>query len=124
MTPGYHPLGRKPAQRRMLLRNLVTSLILYESIRTTVTRAKIVKPLLEKLIHKAKSRPVHIAVRALNQVLTDKNASRKTMEVLVPRFERRTSGFTRTARVGRRIGDGADLVELSLLDAPTSSAKS
>jgi large subunit ribosomal protein L17 len=115
MSANYHPLGRKPAQRKMLLRNLVTSLILYEEIHTTKTRAKVMIPILERMITGAKGRPPHIAVRFLNQYLTDKNASRKTMEVLLPSLKNRASGFTRIAPIGRRIGDGAQMVKVSLL---------
>lgn len=115
MTRPYHPLGRKPPARRMLLRNLATSLILYESIRTTKTRAKVVQPLLERMIVRAKSRPLQLAIRNLNRVLTDESACRKMMEVLVQRFAKRPSGFTRIAHLGRRKGDGAEMVRLSLL---------
>lgn len=120
MTRGYHPLGRKPAQRRMLLRNLVTSLILYESIRTTKTRAKVLQPLLDRLIVKARTQQPKSAIRFLNRIVTDKNASRKTMEVLVPRFQKRPSGYSRIRLLGRRKGDGAEMVELSLMDLPSS----
>lgn len=118
MTRGYHPLGRKPHQRRMLLRNLVTSLILYEIIHTTKTRAKVLQPLLDRLIARARSQQPHVAIRFLNRTVTDKNASRKTMEVLVPRYRERPSGYSRIRPLGRRIGDGAEMVEISLVDAP------
>ncbi len=114
MSSSYHPLGRKPAQRRMLLRNLVTSLILYESIRTTQTRAKAIVPILERMLTRAKGRPPHIAVRFLNRFLTDKNASRKVMEVLLPRLKERPFGHTRISPLGRRMGDGAAMVTVSL----------
>ena len=67
------------------------------------------------ITHARKSTP-HVAIRALNQVLTDKNASRKVMEVLVKRYEKRSSGFTRATPAGRRKGDGAPLVDLQLID--------
>ena len=124
MSPAYHPLGRKPHQRRMLLRNLATSLILYESIRTTHMRAKVLVPILEKLIHRAKGRSPALAIRSLNQYLMDENACRKMLEVLVPRFRDRPSGYLRIAPLGRRIGDGAAMVELSLLGAPESALRS
>jgi large subunit ribosomal protein L17 len=117
MSPPSRTLGRKPEKRKALIRNLVTSLILYESIRTTRSRAKAVQPLLDRVITKAKTRPRHIAVRFLNSVVTDTNAARKVFEVLVDRYRSRPSGFSRLAPAGRRKGDGASLVELSLLDA-------
>lgn len=115
MSANYHPLGRKPAQRKMLLRNLVTSLILYEEIRTTRTRAKVLVPILERMVTRAKGRSPHLAIRFLNQFLTDKNASRKMMEVLLPSLKSRPSGFTRISPLGRRVGDGAAMVKVSLL---------
>lgn len=125
MTPSLRTqrLSRKPAQRKQLVRNLVTSLLLYESIRTTETRAKVIQPLIEKMITKAKSQPPHLAVRSMNRIVTDKNASRKMFEVIVPMFQNRSSGFTRIRSLGRRIGDGAKLVEISLVsdDATTDT---
>ncbi len=112
-------LGRKPAMRKMLMRNLVTSLFLYESIKTTHARAKAIQPLVDRMITKAKSRPAHIAVRFLNRVVTDKNAARKIFEVLVDRYKDRPSGFTRMKPLGLRRGDNAELVEISLVDAVT-----
>lgn len=111
-------LGRKPAQRRMLLRNLVTSLLLYEKTRTTKARAKAIQPIIDRLINKAKTRAPHIAVRFLNQILTDRNAAQKVFEVFVDRYKSRPSGFTRIKPLGLRKGDGAQLVEISLVDGP------
>ncbi len=101
----------------MLQRNLVTSLVLYESIRTTKKRAAVVQPMLDRLIAQAKRKDRVNAIRALNAVFTHENATRKTLEVLVPRYQSRPSGFSRATPVGARIGDGAELVTLSLMDA-------
>jgi large subunit ribosomal protein L17 len=109
-------LGRKPTQRRPLVRNLVTSLVLYEKVKTTKARAKAIQPLLDRLITKAKNRPPHIAIRFVNQVLTDKNASKKMLEVFKDRFKNRKSGFTSIKPIGLRKGDGAEMVEISLVN--------
>src|SRR3989344_5306002 len=93
-------LGRKPAQRRMLVRNLITSLLLYESVKTTRARAKAIQPLVDRMIAKAKSRPPHIAVRFLNTVVTDPTAARKVFEVFVDRYKSRPSGFPRINPLG------------------------
>ena len=114
-----HRLARKHGPRRLLVRNLVTSLILYESIQTVRTRARTIQPLLERMLTHAKSHAPHVAIRALQRVVFDRNASRKMMEVLVPRFQKRSSGFTRIRPLGRRLGDGAEMVEISLLPAVT-----
>tara|TARA_Y100000310_G_C20468808_1_gene708963 strand:- start:205 stop:702 length:498 start_codon:yes stop_codon:yes gene_type:complete len=106
----------------MLERNLVTSLLLYESIRTTKKRAKVIQPAVDKLIHYAKSHPPHVAIRYANRVVTDKNASRKIMEVYCKRYADRTSGLSRITPVGARKGDGAELVDLELIDAEVGSS--
>jgi len=101
----------------MLRRNLVTSLLLYEQIRTTKKRAQVVAPLVDRLVAIAKAQKPYNAIRAINRVVTDDNASRKIMEVLVQRYSGRASGLTRMVPVGSRKGDGALLVDLSLVDA-------
>jgi len=66
-------------------RNIVTSLLLYEAIRTTKKRAQVVRPIVEHLITIAKTKQPHVAIRAINAVVHHKNACRKTMEVLKDR---------------------------------------
>ena len=101
---------------------MVTSLLLYESIRTTKKRAAVVQPLVERLITIAKTKKPYLAIRAINQVVTHKNASRKMMEVIVKRFAKRSSGYTRIVPLGSRQGDGAKLVVLSLLEGEAVEA--
>ncbi|UPA22811.1 bL17 family ribosomal protein [Candidatus Peribacteria bacterium] len=110
-------LTQKPAHSRLLQRNLVTSLFLYEAIRTTKARARIVQTIVDRLISTAKRQETHVAVRSLNAYVTDTNASRKVMEVLRERYKTRTSGFTTLKAAGARKGDGAQLVDLMLIDA-------
>ncbi len=109
-------LRQKPHHARLIQRNLVTSLFLYESVRTTKKRAEVVRPLVDRLITTAKTKEPMNAIRAINAVLTDKNASRKMMEVMKTRYAKRTSGFTRMTPLGARKGDGAELVTLSLVE--------
>lgn len=100
----------------MLKRNLLTSLLLHEEIRTTKKRAAVVAPEVDKLITYAKTRTPHVAIRYINAIVTDKNASRKIMEVFVKRFAKQQSGLTRITPAGYRGGDGAALVDLSLVE--------
>lgn len=111
-----HRLGLKPAHGRMFKRNLLTSLLLYEQVRTTKRRAQVVAPMVDSLIAMAKSTAPHNAIRQINRVVTDKNASRKIMEVYIKRFASVPSGLTRIVPVGSRIGDGAPLVDLMFVD--------
>jgi len=109
-------LTQKPAHARMLLRNLLTSLLLYESVRTTKKRAQVLQPAVDRLIRVAKTREPHLAVRSINRQVTDKNASRKIMEVFKERYSDHNSGFTRIKPLGSRKGDGAKLVEISFVE--------
>ena len=110
-------LKQKPAHARMLQRNLVTSLLLYESIRTTEKRAKVIQPLVDRLISYARNKQPQQAIRLINSVVTDRNASRKILEVYKTRYATRNGGVTKITPVGARLGDGARLVDLTLIDA-------
>jgi large subunit ribosomal protein L17 len=113
-------LTQKPHHSALLQRNLVTSLVLYEAVRTTRNRARVIQPLIDHLITIAKKKEPQQAIRAINAVVTDVNASRKLMEVLKQRYSKRTSGFTTVKPAGARKGDGAALVDLALLDREES----
>jgi large subunit ribosomal protein L17 len=121
-------LNKKPDHARSLQRNLVTSLLLYETIRTTRKQAKVIQPIVDRLISDAKKKTPFNAIRSLNKVVTDANASRKVMEVLTKRYANRSSGFTKLTIAGARKGDGAAIVDLMLMDreiveAPEKSQK-
>lgn len=110
-------LRYKPAHSRVLQRNLVTSLLLYESVRTTKKRAEVVQPIIDRIITTAKTKRPHVAIRAINAIVLHENACRKTMEVFKQRYAGRSSGFTRIVPLGSRAGDGAKTVLLQLIDA-------
>lgn len=107
-------LNQKPKHAAMVLRNLATSLLLYESIRTTEKRAQVVRPVVERLIRVAREKTEREAIRSINRVVTDKNACRKLLEVYRGTAIGRTGGLTRMVALGARRGDGASLVEISL----------
>jgi large subunit ribosomal protein L17 len=109
-------LTQKPAHSRMLQRNLVTSLLLYESVRTTKSRAQAIQPIVDRLIVTAKKSTPREAIRRINQTVTNKNACRKLLEVFVERYADRSSGFTQLTPAGSRHGDGAMLVDLTLVE--------
>lgn len=106
-------LSRKTASRRSLLRNLATSLILYERIETTEAKAKEVKSEVEHLLSLAKKNDL-AARRRLLGYFFDKNATKKVLEVLLPRYDKLSSGFIKTYRKGKRLGDGAMIMILEL----------
>lgn len=113
-------LNQKPKHAAVMLRNLATSLLLYESIRTTQKRAQVVRPFVERLIRVAREKSQREAIRSINSVVTDPNACRKLLELYRETDCGRTGGLTRIVPLGGRRGDGAELVELSLrLPKPT-----
>jgi len=109
-------LNQKPGHARMLKRNLITSLLLYEKMRTTKKRAAVITPEIDKIITFAKNHTPHVAIRHINTIVTDKNASKKIMEVYIKRFAKVQSGLTRIKAAGSRDGDGAELVDVTLVE--------
>lgn len=107
-------LSRKNANRKSLLRNLTTSLILYERVTTTSPKAKELQPIVEKIITKAKEDNL-TSRRALLGYLFDKNATKKVFEVLVPRYKKVKSGFVKTYKIGPRPGDAAPMTIIEFI---------
>jgi large subunit ribosomal protein L17 len=107
-------LDRQKAPREMMLRNMASSLLIYEKIRTTEAKAKAVKPLVEKMITVSKKGDLE-ARRKLIEKLPQKMAIKKAMEVLGKRYADRDGGYTRIVKIGSRQGDGAKVVQLELV---------
>lgn len=107
-------LDRKKAPRELMLRNLASSILIYEKVKTTEAKAKTVKPLVERMITAAKKGDLN-ARRGLIQVLLQKNAVKKAMEVLGDRYRERVGGYTRIVKLGKRQGDGAEMVQIELV---------
>ena len=116
-------LSRKKDARNSLLRNLATSLILYEEIITTQAKAKAVKPIVEHLLARA-SKENLTSRRAMLSYLFDKKAVKKVFEVLVPRYKqvcysrnkKLNSPYVKIYKVGRRLGDSAEVVIMKLAE--------
>jgi len=107
-------LGRNTAQRKALLRNLVTSFLDKERMRTTLSKAKAARPLAEKMITLAKRNTLHTRRQALS-FLYKKNVVKKLFEDIGPRFTERPGGYTRIVKIGPRAGDGAEMAVLELV---------
>ena len=107
-------LDREKAPRKAMLENLATSLVLYEKIVTTEAKAKTMKPLVEKLITRSKIKSVHNK-QQLSQIVPDKKAVQKLLDVLGPRYKESAGGYTRIIKVGPRQGDGAKMVQIELV---------
>jgi len=108
-------LNRSEAHLDAMTRNLATSVILYEKVKTTESKAKFIKPVVERLIAKAKRQTPTVSARSLNAYLLDKNATKKLMGELVERYKERSSGFCRITPLGFRKGDAATLVQIELV---------
>lgn len=110
-------LSRKKDYRQSLLRNLATSFILYEEIKTTQAKARETKSFVEHLISMAQKNDLS-ARRRLSRFLFDKKAVRKVFEVLVPRYAKVKSGFILSYKIGRRAGDGAPMTKIQFKEVP------
>ena len=107
-------LGRNTSHRRALLRNLVTSLIERERMITTVTKAKALRPLAEKMITLGKGEKLHCRRQAA-AFLQSPASVKKLFGSLSARFAGRPGGYVRITRLGWRKGDGAELAMVELI---------
>ena len=107
-------LQRNSAQRRALLRSLVTSFLEKGRIRTTLAKAKETRPLAEKMITLAKRNTLHAKRQALRFVYK-KEVVKKLFDEIGPRFSERPGGYTRIVKIGARSGDGAEMALLEMV---------
>ena len=108
-------LNRTPAHRKMLYRNLVTSLFKHERIQTTVPKAKEARIVAEKLITFAKKGDLHSRRMAARKV-NEPEVLQKLFAEIGPRYADRPGGYTRIMRMGPRQGDNAEIAILELVD--------
>lgn len=111
-------LSRKNAHRKSLIRNLATSLLLYESIETTLAKAKETKIFVDTILSRVNNNGLSEA-KYLSSILFDDNAVKKTLVELLPRYQNRKSGFVRIYKNGYKIGDGATKAIVELVDKKT-----
>lgn len=111
---GFNRLGRKPAHRKALHRNMVTSLFKHERIRTTKAKAREIRRTAEKMITRAKVDSVHNR-RMVARDIKDKAILAKLFVDIGPRFKARPGGYTRMLKIGHRAGDASEMVLLELV---------
>ena len=114
-------LGRSTAHRTAMLRNLCTSLFTHERVRTTLMKAKEMRPYAERLITRSR-RDTLAARREVARDVRDSDALRKLFSTLGPRYAERPGGYTRMYRLGRRPGDAAEMALIELVDAAPIAA--
>ena len=107
-------LGGSPSHQRRILSNLAASLIDEEEIRTTVTRAKVLRPYVEKIITKARRGDLH-ARRLVLAKIQDTEIVTKLFDEIGPRYVDRPGGYTRITKLGPRRGDGAEMAKIELV---------
>lgn len=106
--------GRKTDNRNQMMKNITASIILYERVGTTISKAKEARSFVDKAINMGKSGTLTDR-RKLLSMFTDKNVTKKIYEVLAPRYADRISGYTQIIHVGPRVGDGAKKVYIRLI---------
>jgi large subunit ribosomal protein L17 len=109
-------LGRQTPHRRALLRNLVTSILMEDRVETTVTKAKVARPLVEKMITLGKRGDLHARRQAIAFLMTKESVVR-LFDTVAPRYSDRQGGYLRIVRTGFRKGDGGETALIELLGA-------
>jgi len=108
-------LSRSTNARRHLLKNLATSLVLHEKIKTTSAKAKALRPYIEKLVTKAKKNTL-VNRRYLSGRLDGNNSIKKMVELVGPTFKERLGGYTRIVKLPPRTGDKAEMALIEFVE--------
>ena len=107
--------GRASGPRRAMFRIMVTDLLRHGQIKTTVAKAKAIRPLTEKMVSLGKGGTLHDRRQAA-AFITDKSVVKAVFDEIAPRFEERNGGYTRITRLGVRAGDAAEMAIIELID--------
>ena len=112
--PSNRKLGKPTDQRMAMLRGLVTDLLNYGQLKTTVTRAKEVQPLADKMVTLAKQNDL-AAYRQALAFLTQEDVAKKLFDEIGPKYASRNGGYTRVVKIGPRRGDAAEMAIVQLV---------
>ena len=112
--PGARKLGRPADHRRAMMRAMVTFLLEKGRIETTVTRAKEVRGIAEKMITTAKKDDLH-SKRQVLSFITKEDVTKKLFDEIAPKYRERSGGYTRIIRIGPRRGDAAEMAIIELV---------
>ena len=112
--PGTRKLGRTTDHRRAMLRAMVTYLFENGKIETTVTRAKEVRAVAEKMITLGKTNTLH-SKRQVYSYITKEEVAKKVFDEIAPKYEDRNGGYTRIIKTGPRRGDAAEMAIIELV---------
>jgi large subunit ribosomal protein L17 len=120
--PGTRKLGRPTAHRNAMLRGMVTLLLENGQVETTLTRAKEVRSVAEKMITLGKKNTL-ASRRAALAYITKEDVVTKVFAELAPMYENRNGGYTQIFKLGPRRGDGAEMAIVRLIDYVKADAK-
>ena len=115
-------LNRTSEHRKALLKNMLNSLIKYEQIKTTLPKAKFLKPQAEKIITLGKKDTLN-NTKMLISKLQDTKAANKVKKTLSKRYEKRSGGYTRIIKAGFRFGDNAPMAIIEFVDRDVEAKK-
>ena len=115
-------LNRNSEHRKALLKNMLNSLIKYEQIKTTLPKAKFLKPQADKIITLGKKNNLTSTKNLISQ-LQDKKSANKVTKTLSKRYEKRSGGYTRIIKAGFRYGDNAPMAIIEFVDRDTEAKK-
>jgi len=119
---GYRKLNRTSEHRKALIKNMLNSLIKYEQIKTTLPKAKVLKPAADKIITLGKKNNLQNA-KLLVSKLQDKNSANKVKNTLSKRYVNRKGGYTRIIKAGFRYGDNAPVAIIEFVDRDPEAKK-
>ena len=115
-------LNRTSEHRKALLKNMLNSLIKYEQIKTTLPKAKFLRPQADKIITLGKKDNLQSSKLLVSQ-LQDKSSANKVKKTLSKRYEKRKGGYTRIIKAGYRYGDNAPMAIIELVDRNVEAKK-
>ena len=115
-------LNRTSEHRKALLKNMLNSLVKYEQIKTTLPKAKFLKPQADKLITLGKKDTLHNTKMLVSQ-LQDIKSANKVKKTLSKRYEKRSGGYTRIIKAGYRYGDNAPMAIIEFVDRDVDAKK-
>ncbi len=118
---GYRKLNRRSDQRKAMLRDLVTQLIIHERIQTTETKAKELSRIIDKMVTLGKKNTLASRRQAAQTVRfleteENQNALQKLFDDIAPRFKERQGGYTRIMKIGPRRGDATEMAIIEFVE--------
>ena len=119
---GYRKLNKSSEHRKALFKNMLNSLIKYEQIKTTLPKAKFLKPQADKIITLGKKDNL-LTTKLLNSQLQNTKSAIKVKKTLSKRYEKRNGGYTRIIKAGFRYGDNAPMAIIEFVDRDVEARK-